>query len=285
MGVRGLIALMLTLAAATGVAPSARADVLDEIAERGEIRLGVRAAAAPFSYLDKDGKPAGLAVGLCHRVAAAIQERLRLPELKLTHVVIDPLTRFASLDAGETDLICDPATATLERREIVDFSIPYFMDGIGAALRDDGVPSIDALKGQPVGAVAGTTSVRLARDMAAPAGSALVEFPDYETGLRALGAGKIDVFFGDQGLLLYRLGELQREDGQIPIRITDDQLSFEPYALSMRLGEHRLRTEVDRALSALYRSEEIFLEIEAALGPFEMSDLTALIYALMALPE
>ena len=275
----------LLLAAALGTGHDARADVLDDIVERGEIRFGVREAAAPFSYLDKGGQPAGLAVGLCRRIAAAIQRRLNLSELKLTYVIIDPLTRFPSLDARETDLVCDPATATLGRREIVDFSIPYFMDGIGAALRREGVQELEALKGQPVGAVAGTTAVKLASDLAAPVGSPLVEYPDYETGMRALGAGKIDIFFGDQGLLLHQLGELQREDGQIPIHVIDDQLSFEPYALSMRLGEHRLRTEVDRALSAMYRSDEIFLEIEAALGQFEMSDLTALIYALMALPE
>ena len=285
MSARNAIARTLLMAAILGSVQTAKGDVLDDIATRGEIRLGVRAAAAPFSYLDQDGVPAGLAVGLCRRVAAAIQARLALPELKLSYVIVDPVTRFPSLDKGETDLICDPATATLERREIVDFSIPYFMDGIGAALRRDGVGEIEALKGQPVGAVAGTTAVRLAADMAAPVGSPLVEFPDYETGMRALGAGKIDVFFGDQGLLLYQLGALQRVEGELPIHVIDDQLSFEPYALAMRLGEHRLRTEVDRALSALYRSEEIFLEIEDALGPFEMSDLTALIYALMALPE
>ena len=45
------------------------------------------------------------------------------------------------------------------------------------------------------------------------------------------------------------------------------------------------RIEVDRALSATFRSDEIFDEIEAAMGPFEMSGLTALIYALVALPE
>lgn len=274
-------AVFLTVLAAFPAA----ADVLEDIAERGTIRLGVRDAAAPFSYTDETGAPSGLAVTLCHRVVASIKTQLDLDKLEIEYVIVDPLTRFVALENGETDLNCGPTTATLARRTEVDFSIPYFMDGIGAALRRDGVQDIEDLKGQPIGALAGTTSVPFAQSIGQEAGSPLIEFADYKAGLTALAEGRVDVFFGDQGLLLYQVGELKQADRLTPIKVIDDQYSFEPYALAMRAGEHKLRIEVDRALSAIYRSQEIFDDIEAALGAFEMSELTALIYALMALPE
>ena len=263
----------------------AGADALDEIADRGTIRLGVRAAAPPFSFIDEAGQPSGLAVSLCRRIAVSIGERLGLTSMTTDYVVVDSLTRFSMLENGEVDLHCGPMTATLARREIVDFSIPYYMDGVGAALREGGVPEISALSGQPVGALAGTTAVETAKAFSAKGASELIEFTSHQAGLRALGDGLIDVYFGDQGLLLHQLSVLKKENPTMPIEVLDEQFTFEPYAIAMRAGEHRLRVEADRALSAIYRSDDIFTELEAALGPSNLSDLTALIYALMALPE
>ncbi|MEM8753049.1 MAG: amino acid ABC transporter substrate-binding protein [Pseudomonadota bacterium] len=272
-------------AALTVAAGGAAADALDRIEESGEIRLGVRESSAPFSYLDETGAPAGLAVALCRRVAAALAERLDAPPLDLEWVTVDAETRFDALAQRRVDLHCGPMTQTLKRRETIDFSIPYFMDGVGAALRRDGVQDVAALSGQPVGALAGTTAVDVAGGWAEPSGSPVVEFDSHEAGLRALGRGEIDVYFGDQGLLLYRLGVLKREDRAIPVRVLPDQFSYEPYSLAMKTGEARLRLEVDRALSALYLSHEIFDEVDAALGAFEMSELAAFLYVLVALPE
>ena len=261
------------------------ADVLDEIVQRETIRLGVRTATPPFSAVDAGGKPSGLAVALCERVADHLQIRLGVAQLRREYVEVDSLTRFSALENREVDLHCGPMTATLARREIVDFSVPYFIDGIGAALRRGGVKAIGELSGQPIGALAGTTSADFATRLEAETGSQLIEFATYEAGLKALGDGRIDVYFGDHGLLLFQLDALKRADRLIPIKIADEQFTYEPYALAMPLGERRLRLEVDRVLSEAYRSQEIFAEIERAFGGFEVTDLTTIIYGVMALPD
>ena len=276
----------LILAGLFALAPVAgHTDALDEITERGTVRLGVRADAPPFSHLDAEGQPTGLAVALCLRVVRALQQRLELDELTVDYVQVDSRSRFDRLTSRAVDLHCGPMTATLARREIVDFSIPYFMDGVSAALRADGVEDLAQLSGQPIGVLAGTTAVDLAKGYGEVAGSALIEFTSHSDGLMALGDGLIEAYFADQGLLLYQMGRFESTGGSAAIKVLDDQFSYEPYAIAMPLGEHRLRIEVDRALSATFRSDEIFDEIEAAMGPFEMSGLTALIYALVALPE
>ena len=272
--------LMLSLAAGPALA-----DALDRIAERGTIRFGVRDASAPFSYVDEAGAAKGLAVALCRRVAESLRARLGLDALDVEFVTVDSKTRFAALADGRVDVHCGPMTQTLSRREAIDFSIPYFMDGVGAALRREGVQDVAALAGEPVGALAGTTAIDVAGSWAAPSGAPIVEFESHEAGLRALGRGEIDVYFGDQGLLLHQLQQLKAEDRLIPIRVIADQFSYEPYSLAMPGGERRLRLEVDRALSQAFLSQAVFADIEASLGAFEMSELAAFLYVLVALPE
>ncbi|MEX2520348.1 MAG: amino acid ABC transporter substrate-binding protein [Paracoccaceae bacterium] len=270
---------------ALGAAAPALADALDRIVETGTIRFGVRESSAPFSYINDSGAPAGLAVALCGRVATSLARRLRPEALTVEYVTVDAKSRFDAIADGRVDIHCGPMTATLARRETLDFSIPYFMDGIGAALRRDGVQELVALSGEPVGALAGTTAVAMAQVWGAPGGSRIVEFGSHREGLEALGRGEIDAYFGDQGLLQYQLSVLKGEDRLIPIRVMTDQFSFEPYSLAMKAGEGRLRLEVDRALSAAFLSQEVFTDIEASLGAFELSEFAAFLYVLVALPE
>lgn len=276
--------MRILLACLLLAAPPALADALDRIAERGEIRFGVREGSAPFSYRNEAGDAAGLAPRLCLRVAAALSARLGEP-LAVTWVTVDSETRFSAVEQGVVDVHCGPMTQTLARRERLDFSIPYFMDGIGAALRRDGVQELSALAGQPVGALSGTTGVAMAAEWGAPGGSPVIRFDSHRAGLEALARGEVDAYFGDQGLLLHQLAVLKREDRLIPIRVLPDQFSYEPYSLAMAAGERRLRLEVDRALSAAFLTQEVFSDIEAELGEFALSEFAAFLYVLVALPD
>lgn len=265
---------------------TANADVLDEISARGEIRFGVRMAAAPFSFIDDQGEASGLAVSLCRRVAKSLSRRLGKPQLATTFVPVDSVSRFTAIATGKVDVHCGPMTASLSRRETLDFSIPYFIDGIGIALRDGSdVDGIEDLSGQTVGALSGTTSVMLAGKIGKSVGSQVQEFPSHRAGLTALAQGEIAIYFGDQGLLLHQVATLKSENPDMQISLTSDQYSYEPYSLSMRTGERRLRLEVDRALSEVYLSQEVFDDIEAALGKFQMSELASILYVMVALPE
>jgi glutamate/aspartate transport system substrate-binding protein len=46
---------------------------LEKIREAGVIQLGHREASRPFSFLDKEGKPAGYVVDLCLQVVTALR--------------------------------------------------------------------------------------------------------------------------------------------------------------------------------------------------------------------
>ncbi|MEX2518599.1 MAG: amino acid ABC transporter substrate-binding protein, partial [Paracoccaceae bacterium] len=276
----------LTLVALfVGLSGAARADVMDLIAQRGAITIGHRTDAPPFSYLDNQGAPAGLAVLLCGRAADAVREELGLETLKIRHVAVNSIERFNAVREGRVDLHCGPATQTLSRRETLDFSIPYFIASAGAVFRAGPGAEIGALGDQAVGVLAGTTTEALLPAILAEAGvggAELVGYHSHIDGLNALAAGEIAAYFGDQAILRYQLGRLRPAT---PLQFADEQLSFEPYALTMKRGESRLRLAVDRGLSRVFDSGQIYELIEETLGEVTLSDLTLAVYQVVTLPE
>lgn len=283
--IRAIAMGALVALAALGGSQDARAgDVLDRIKERGEIRLGFRESAPPFSFRSANGAPTGLAVWLCQDVAQSIQKSLGLEDLKFTYVPVTAATRFEALQADETDLHCGPATATLQRRETLDFSIPYFIDGASAVVMADTPDELSALSGVGVGALKGTTTVKVAERVLAEEGldAPLKLYDDHVAGLTALINGEIGAYFGDQAILIYQLSQLRPEK---KVKLSRSQFSFEPYALAMKRGESDLRLEVDRALSEIYRSGAIHSHLASAFGDAGLSEFALALYVLAALPE
>ena len=263
---------------------AASADVLSEIAQRGAIQLGIRADAAPFSYLGKDTEPAGLAVSLCEEVASEIGAQLGMADLKVEHRVVTSAGRFQALEAGQTDLHCGPASATLKRRKDMDFSILYYVDGAAVAARPGGYARMFDTREGMVGVLDGTTTVQIADTWMTEnrvAGELRI-FPSHRRGLKALAAAEIDIYVGDQAILLFQIEELGLEDD---ILVNEEVLSFEPYALVMRRGETNLRLAVDRALSRIYHDGRVFELIQDALGDYPISPEVRAVYEIVGLPE
>lgn len=279
-----MIRLLFVAALAVWAAAPAAADALDLIKATGTIRLGYRLDAPPFSYRDQGGEPEGLAVKLCEDVAAHVGRRMGLPDLKRAWIPVTSRTRFNAIHSQKIDILCGPSTQTLERRETMDFSIPYFIDGAGVVFRRGGPESLEDLSVEPVGVLGGTTTERLVPSLLAKAGVSppLRSYESHVEGLSALARGEIEAYFGDQSILFYQLGRMQPI---VPLVIAPNQLSFEPYALAMRRGESRLRLLVDEGLSEIYRDGRIYDHIEAALGRVSLSPLTEAVYEVVAIPE
>src|ERR1700730_18223760 len=116
----------------------ASAGVLDRVAQEKAIRIAYREDAPPFSYKDKIGEPAGFMVDLCRAVAKKLAEQRSLPALSVTYVPVTAKDRFEAITQQKADLLCEPTSATLSRREVVDFSLPTFLDGASLMVRADG---------------------------------------------------------------------------------------------------------------------------------------------------
>ena len=204
--------------------------------------------------------------------------------LGIEHVTVNARERFPALIERRTDIHCGPASATLQRRETLDFSILYFVDGAGIASRPQSYQQVFESGGGTFGVVGGTTTMAVAEDLIARNGldGEILIFPSHDKGLAALADGTVDLYFGDQAILLFQI-EAAGLAEQIGVR--EDVLSFEPYALVMRRGETALRLAVDRALSAIYEDGGIYRLIRKELGDYPLSPEARAVYEIVGMPE
>ena len=136
----------------------ASAGTLERIGQEKVIRIAYREDAPPFSYKDKIGEPAGFMVDLCRAVAKKLTEQRSLPALSVVYVPVTAKDRFEAITQQKADLLCEPTSATLSRREMVDFSLPTFLDGASLMARAGGPKDLRGLAGRQIGVLAGTTT-------------------------------------------------------------------------------------------------------------------------------
>jgi glutamate/aspartate transport system substrate-binding protein len=277
---------MLVVAA---VAPAVAQEIrptLDKIKETGAIQLGHRETSRPFSFLGKDGKPTGYSVDVCLQVAAAVQKSLKLADLKVTWVPVTPGDRVARLAKGTIDLECGSTTITFGRMEQVAFSHMIFVDG-GSLLVTvgSGIGGVKDLAGKRVGMIPNTTTDKaLAAAMGAASVKAqIVNVADHREGLQGLEEGRFDAYASDHILLA---GLLATAKDPAKLRLSGEIFSYEPYGLMMRRGDNAFQAQVNRALSALYRSGAIVPIYERWFGSFTAAPpLVQALYLLHSWPE
>jgi ABC-type amino acid transport substrate-binding protein len=275
-------ALLAALAFGAG---TAAADTLDHLRQTKTIRIAYRADAPPFSYDSKDGKPAGFMVELCQDVARNLAHQLNLPQLSVAYVPVTAANRFDAIVDNKADLLCEPTTQTLSRRERVDFSIPTFIDGAGLLIRSDGPKSLSALGGRKIGVLAGTTTEQELNASLKDAGITAQVTPaqTHQQGLAMLDDGKVSAYFADRGILMALAGESKAPE---KLLLAENYLTIEPYALALPHGDEAYRLAVDRALSQIYRSGEIVTIFTHTFGAkTKPSDILKTLYLIAALPD
>ena len=286
MGGTRVCAAFVALAILTmGVfAGTASAGVLDRISQEKAIRIAYREDAPPFSYKDKIGEPVGFMVDLCREVAKKLADQLRLASLNVVYVPVTAADRFDAIQQQKADLLCEPTSATLSRREIVDFSIPTFVDGASLMIRADGPHDLKAMAGKKIGVLGGTTTEESLRSSLKAAGitSDIVPAKTHAEGLAMLDDGKISAYFADRSILVSLI-----KDSKAPAKLmlAENYLSVEPYALALPRGDEEFRLAVDRALSHIYRSGEIGPLFKRTFGDAKPGQVLGTLYLIAALPD
>lgn len=228
------------------------ASVLDHIRQDKSIRTALREDAPPFSSKDNIGEPGGFMVDLCRAVAKEIGGQLKLESLNVTYLSVTAADRFDTIKQGKADMLCEPTSATLARRELVDFSIPTFVDGASLITQADAARDLKGLAGQKIGVLAGTTTEQGLRDSLkrADVAAEVVPAKTHSEGLTMLDDGKIAAYFGDRSILVSPANQSKAPE---KLLLAEIYLSIEPYAWALPHGDEDFRLAVDRALSHIYR--------------------------------
>lgn len=242
-----------SLIASALLALPAGAQTLDRILETGELNLGYRTDAAPLSYQQEDGNPAGYTPLICVSVAQSIANALKLENLDVAFVPVTTEDRFEKVASGEIDLLCGAATITLDRREIVDFSDPVYVDGTAILLPNGVQGSLSDLAGKKLGVRAATTTEE-ALDLSLSAANLTAEvitFENHADGISAMESKEIDAYFADQSILM---GLFQSSPKASELMISNEILTIEKQGLAMARGDADFRLLVDASISDLFNN-------------------------------
>jgi polar amino acid transport system substrate-binding protein len=171
---------------------SAKARTLSEIKESGTIKIGVFSDKNPFGYVDANGKIQGYDVYFAKRIA----KDLLGSEDKVEFVYVEAASRVEYLKSAKVDVILANFTVTDERKEQVDFALPYMKVALGVVSPDDKLIKDPAdLKDKTLIVVKGTTAETYFSENHPEV--KLLKFDEYQEAYDALADGRGDAFSTD----------------------------------------------------------------------------------------
>ena len=124
--VKWVIALFMVI----GFASVTVAGTLEEIAQRGELRVACQTQGPPFSFIDKNGKRTGSSIELCELMAKEMG-------VKVTFLDFDWDGLIPALLSKKADILAADMTPTLKRAMRIGFSKPFMYTGSVVFVKSD----------------------------------------------------------------------------------------------------------------------------------------------------
>jgi len=276
--------LLIAFLFAVPASAQALEGTLKAIKERKAMVIGYLKDAYPMSFEGPNG-PDGYSVELCRRVADEAGKATGIEKLEVRYVPVTLENRFDAVASGKVDIECGTTTATLSRMQKVDFTNLIFADaGSLAVKKGSPIRNLAALVDESVAVVPGTTTEKALRNAISQSliRAKVVDVPDHAAGIAAVQTGKVSAYASDRIILA---GLLVKPPGA-GLDLVPMQFSFEPYGLMVRRGDADFRLVANRALSRVYRSNDIANIFERWFGAMgKPGDVLVLMYALNATPE
>lgn len=250
-----LLGILAAFAAAGAAQAQALTGTLQRIKETGEIRVGHRDVSVPFSYLADDGKPIGFFIDICGRIVETIKAELK-QDVKTAYRPVTLSTQIPLLQNQGVDIVCGPATNTVERQKQVGFSNTLYVSSIRAVVRrDSGIHKFADLNDKTVSLTAASTSIGLLTrfEQEHKFATRKLTNPDHAQSFLMFSTGRAQAFVMDDILLASMVANSARPSD---FKLIDEALRIEPYGLVIRKDDPQFKAAVDKTLAALVRSGE-----------------------------
>jgi polar amino acid transport system substrate-binding protein len=224
--VKLLIACLLALCV---LLPSvATADTLDDILDRGTLRVGMEPGYMPFEMANKKGEIVGFDVDMAKRIAKAMGVKLELVSTAWDGIIPALITK-------KFDMIMSGMTLTQERNLKISFAKPYIVIGQSILVKKSLAGEIKSYKDlnnkkYKVASKLGTTGEQATKRMI-PKGS-YISFETEQEGVMDLLNGKIDAFVYDLPFNAIAFAE----KGQGKLILLDEPFTYEPLAWAVNRG-------------------------------------------------
>ncbi|MEP0835997.1 transporter substrate-binding domain-containing protein [Trichocoleus sp. AS-A1] len=212
---------------------------LQEIVERGYLIVAVKDNVRPLAFRDGEGKLQGLEIDIAQRLAAELLDK---PDA----VKLQPVAnreRLSVVVDGTVDLTIARVTQNASRDRLVNFSIPYYLDGTALVTQDASLQRLNDLQQRKVAVLKGSDTISTVRYLIPQV--QLIGVDSYEQARSLLESGNADAFAADASILSGWVQEYPQ------YRLLPVRLSGEPLAVVMPKGlqYNQLRQRVNDAIA------------------------------------
>lgn len=223
-------------------APAMAQGKLEEILARGHLIVGTGSTNPPWHFVDESGKMVGFDVDIGHIIAKGLFDD---PE-KVEYVTQSSDSRIPNIVTDKVDITCQFMTVTAARAQQVNFTIPYYREGVGLLLMADGeYKNYDDLKAAGSAATVSVLQNVYAEDMvhAALPEATVDQYESVDLMYQALNSGRAAAAATDVSSLRWFMV-------QNPDRYVDSGHAWGPqtYACAVKRGDQDFLNFVNTAL-------------------------------------
>ncbi|KJS85679.1 MAG: ABC transporter substrate-binding protein [Peptococcaceae bacterium BICA1-8] len=215
-----------------------KGDALVRVQKAGEISFAMSGGYPPFNYYDDKNELVGFDVDVSTEVAKRLG-------VEFSPVTTDWSGIIEGLRSGVYDGILGSMAVTDERKEKVDFSVPYYYSGAQLVVKENSPYNDPAdLKGKIIGVVTGTTFESDAEKLGA--GEIKLYKDDNQT-LMEVNSGAVDAVITDRVV-----GVNAINSGKFKIKLLGNPLRSEDIAVAFSQSDDSLREAVDKILNEMH---------------------------------
>ena len=218
--------------------PFAQAELIDDVNDRGELRIALEADLPPFSF-KQDGRLTGFDVELGELLAQELDVH---PSILIT----DSNDLLPGVESGKYDVAINHIALTPQLQDRFDFSEPYSYTGAQLIVRQEEqrpLNTLDTLKGQLLGVAQGSQFVEQVRTGQA---GEVHSYPDAHQSLVALADKQLDAAVSDRLLTPFAI-----RDSQLAVKEGATLGPVVALAIPFQKGNPAFQTSLDKALQRI----------------------------------
>ncbi|WP_085993839.1 transporter substrate-binding domain-containing protein [Oceanobacillus senegalensis] len=211
-----------------------------------EITVAVVQDYPPFEY-KVDEELTGFDVELVEAVAEKVDLTVDWKIMKFDGII-------PALQANQVDAAVSAIGIREDRLEVVNFSDPYFESGLSlVTLKGSDIESEADLEGKTIVAKQGTSSLKLANELAEKYNGEVTKLQDDATMYMELENGNADAVINDYPSVAYKINQDSEES---PLRLVGDKYPSEDYGIAISKGSEGLVEKMNTGLQELKDSGE-----------------------------
>ncbi len=210
-------------------------------------RVGIDTTYPPFEY-EVDGKYVGIDVDLITAIAEDQGFEVKLEAMDFKGII-------PALQAGQLDIAMGGMSITEERKEVVDFTDPYFDAGVSLVANKENteIQSVEDLKGKKVAVKKGTVGANYAESIVNDIGFEIIQFDDSPSMFLEVQNGNAAALFEDYPVISYAIAQQD-----LGLQVVGDRLNDDQYGIGVLKGKNQeLLEKINTGLKKLKREWKI----------------------------